>query len=173
MDEILGKGNGWDDYGDVLVIYLLLFVLMRYGNKRVELNFQRSRKFLAIGWAVGVFIGNYIFYRIGIMSFLPWLNNFIHCFIWIGFCLSFLYAGCYKREVWEQCLLFSIFSFAVKYAENQILHTWEMNNFFGITINLAYIGGWSIIDAVYPFISKAALKFYSRYKSGIVVPERP
>jgi hypothetical protein len=173
MDELLGPGNGWDDYGDVLIIYLLMFFLMRYGNKRVELNFKSSRSFLAIGWAVLVFIGNYGFYKMGIMSFLPWVNNAIHCFVWIGFCLSFLYAGCYKRPVWEQCLLFSIFSFIIKYAERELLHTWEQDHFLGIHMNLAYIVGWSILDGLYPFISKYSLKFFSKFIPGLLIPDKP
>ena len=27
------------------------------------------------------------------MSFLPWLTNFMHTFVWIGVCLSYLYLG--------------------------------------------------------------------------------
>ena len=173
MDKLLGPGNGWDDYGDVLIIYVLMFFLMRYGNNRVELNFRKSRMVLAVGWAVGVFFGNYLFYKIGIMSFLPWVNNAIHTFVWIGFCLSFLYAGCYKRPVWEQCLLFSIFSFLIKYAERELLNTWEQDNFLGIKANLAYIAGWSIMDGLYPFISKYSLKFISRFMPGILVPDKP
>lgn len=168
MDAIFGTGNGWMDYLYVLLIYFLLYIVMRYANRRIELNFKKSARVLGISWAVAVFIGNYAFYKMGIMSFLPWLNNAIHTFIWIGLCLSFLYAGCYRKPIWEQCLLFSIFSFIVKYAEREILSTWKMDNFFGIEGNLAYIIGWSMMDGLYPFISKIALKLFSKFIPGII-----
>src|SRR3954469_1913290 len=132
MGNFFGPGNSLDYYGDVMVIYALLSILMRYGNSRVEYSFQKSRLVLGIGWSVFVFFGNYGFYKMGLMSFLPWFNNLTHTFIWIGVFLSFLYAGCYRRPVWEQCALFSIFSFIVKYAERQILGTWEQDHFLFI-----------------------------------------
>ena len=172
MSSILGEGNTWLSYLPVLLVYLLLFVVMRYATSRVELNFRVSYRLMALGWSISVFIGNYLFYRLGIMSFLPWLNNALHTFVWIGLCLSFLYAGCYRRPIWEQCLLFSIFSVIVKFAERQLLGTWELDHFFFIDGNLAYILGWSLMDGLYPFISMFALTQFSRFVRGVVVPGR-
>jgi hypothetical protein len=163
-------GLGWQNYLLVLFIYLLLFVVIRNANNRIELNFQRSALVLAIGWSISVFAGNYLFYRIGIMSFLPWFNNFIHSFIWIGYCLSFMYAGCYKKPLLQQCLLFSIFSFFVKHTEHELLGTWEHDNFFGIPGNTSYIIGWSLMDGLYPVISRWGLRQFSKIIDGIVVP---
>ena len=168
--RILQTGNGWQNYLLVLLIYLLLFFIIRNANRRIELNFQRSARVVAIGWSVCVFAGNYLFYKIGIMSFLPWANNIIHSFVWVGCCLSFMYAGCYRKPLWEQCLLFSIFSFFVKHAEHEILGTWEQDNFFGIPGNASYIIGWSLMDGLYPVISSWALRLFSKIIHGIVVP---
>ena len=74
MNSFLGAGNGWTDYLAVLLIYLLLFIVMRYANRRVELNFKKSARVLGISWALAVFIGNYAFYKMGIMSFHPGSN---------------------------------------------------------------------------------------------------
>src|SRR5215212_4006518 len=153
MREIFGAGNTVVDYLATLAVYAALFILMRYGNETVELNFRKTFWILFAGWGAGVFLGNYLFYLLGFMSFLPWLNNFIHTFIWIGLCLSFLYAGAYKRPLLEQAALFAIFSFIVKWAERAILGTWEMDHFFFIQGNLAYITGWSLMDGLYPIIS--------------------
>src|SRR5437868_12941197 len=100
--EFLGANNTLLDYLYVLVMYGLLFLVMRYPNQTVELNFRKTYWVLYIGWSVSMFAGNYFFYYVNLMSFLPWLNDFIHSFIWIGFCLVFLYAGCYKRPMLEQ-----------------------------------------------------------------------
>jgi hypothetical protein len=170
MESILGAGNNFTDYIFVLIVYAFLFVIMRYASRRVELNFRKTFWILLWGWAVGVFIGNYLFYIIGIMSFLPWLNNFFHTFIWIGLCLTFLYAGCYKNPLWEQFLLFAIFSFIVKAAERYFLGTWELPYFFFIDGNAAYIIGWSLMDGLYPFISMFGLKVISKYSEGVLVP---
>jgi hypothetical protein len=171
MDELFGAGNGLLDYVIILIGYAALFVIMRYANPRVEPNFRLTYWALYLGWAIGTFFGNYLFYKLGIMSFLPWLNNFIHTFIWIGFCLSFLYAGCYQKPFWEQFLLFSIFSFIVKALENQILGTWELERFFIIQGNTAYIIGWSIMDGLYPVLSVIGLTLLSKFVKGIVIPK--
>lgn len=167
---MLGAGNDFVDYLLVLLFYGAMFVLIRYGTRGVELNFRKTFLALYIGWGFGVFIGNYLFYLIGIMSFLPWLNNAFHTLIWIGLCLGYLYAGCYRRPLIEQISLFVIFSFLVKVAERLILGTWEHDNFFGIDGNWAYIIGWSLMDGLYPLISILLLRPLSRFVDGIVAP---
>ena len=170
MESLLGHGNTLFDYLLVLLFYGAMFVLIHYGSRRVELNFRKTFLILYIGWGFGVFIGNYLFYLIGIMSFLPWLNNAFHTLIWIGLCLGFLYAGCYRRSIPEQVALFVIFSFLVKVAERTILGTWELDHFFGIDGNWSYIIGWSLMDGLYPFISAIGLRLVSRFTSGVIVP---
>jgi len=169
LGELLGPRNTVTDYVAVLAVYGALFIVMRHANARVELNFRRTFWFLFFGWSIGVFIGNYVFYQIGIMSFLPWLNNFLHTFIWIGLCLSFLYAGSYRKNLPEQFALFAIFSFIIKWAEHQILGTWEMDHFFFIQGNLAYIIGWSLMDGLYPLLSAIALRGLSKNVRGVIV----
>jgi hypothetical protein len=167
MTKILGVDNTLIDYLLVLAVYGALFILMRYGNERVELNFRKTFWILFAGWGVGVFVGNYLFYLLGVMSFLPWLNNFIHTFIWIGLCLSFLYAGARRKSRWEQFALFAIFSFIVKWAEQTILETWELDHFFSIEGNLTYIIGWSLLDGLYPIISAFGLRLISKFVTGV------
>ncbi|MBC8144630.1 MAG: hypothetical protein H7X80_03530 [bacterium] len=162
MIEFLGRNNPPLDYVYLLLIYVAMYVLIRYGTRRVELNFHRSRWIVAATWGIGIFIGNYVCYILGIMSFLPWLNNAMHSFIWIGICLSFLYAGCHRLPLWEQMALYSIVSFIIKVAEALLLGTWEMQNFFGIEGPWAYIIGWSLMDSLYPIISVMILKVAGR-----------
>lgn len=171
MDTLFGNGNDLTRYLSAGAVYLMLFVLMRYANRSVELNFRRTRLVLGIGWALGTFFGNYLFYLWGFMSFLPWLNNFVHTFVWIGLCLSFLYAGAYTRPFWEQFLLFAIFSFIVKVAENHLLGTWEMDRFLFWRGKYAYIIGWSLMDGLYPVISVLCLRVFARFVPGLVVPD--
>ena len=171
MNLWLGVGNSVGDYAAVLGVYAAMFILMRYANRTVAAAFRKTRVVLGVAWGIGVFVGNYLFYLIGIMSFLPWLNNALHTFVWIGVCLSFLYAGCYTKPLWEQVLLFVIFSFIVKVAERSLLGTWELEHFFFVFKGkMAYIIGWSLMDGLYPFISKAGLRFASRFLPGLVVP---
>ena len=170
MTEILGAGNTIADYVAVLAVYGALFIVMRYANEKVELNFRKTFWILFAGWSVGVFLGNYLFYRLVFMSFLPWLNNFFHTFIWIGLCLSFLYAGAYRKPLLEQMALFAIFSFIVKWAERTILGTWELDHFFFIPGNVAYITGWSLMDGLYPIISAFGLRLVSKFMRGVITP---
>jgi hypothetical protein len=168
MDQIFGSGNSILAYVLVLAVYAGLFISV---YPRMDPNFRRSFWVLYVVWAFGIFIGNYLFYLMGIMSFLPWLNNFIHAFIWIGVCLGFMYAVSYKRPLWEQLVLFAIFSFVVKVTENKVLGTWEFGRFFFIEGNLAYIIGWSLVDAAYPIGSAVVLMIASRFIKGLVVPK--
>jgi hypothetical protein len=170
MDTVLGTDNNLLEYGLILLVYAGLWVAMRQASPRVEPEFHRSFWVLYVVWAVGIFVGNYVFYLLGIMSFIPWLNNFIHAFIWIGLCLGFLYGISYKRNLWELLILFTIYSFVVKVTENKILGTWEFGRFFFIDGNLAYIIGWSLVDALYPIGSAIVLMLAARFIQGVVVP---
>jgi hypothetical protein len=155
MTDILGAGNTITHYLAVLAVYGALFIVMRYGNERVELNFRKTFWILFAGWSVGVFSGNYLFF---------------HTFIWIGLCLSFLYAGAYRKPLWEQFALLAIFSFIVKWAEHTILGTWELDHFFFIEGNLAYIIGWSLMDGLYPIITAFGLRLISKFVTGVITP---
>lgn len=170
IKDLLGPRNSVVEYLAVLAVYGSLFIVMRYANARIELNFRKTFWVLFFGWSIGVFAGNYAFYRIGIMSFLPWLNNFFHTFIWIGLCLGFLYAGAHRKPFWEQFALFAIFSLIVKWAEREILGTWELDHFFFIQGNLAYVIGWSLMDGLYPLLSAIGLRIVSRFVRGVVTP---
>ena len=170
MEEFLGTGNGIENYLIVLLLYVALFMVMRHAKPAVELNFRRTYWVLYFGWSISVFFGNYLFFKLDIMSFLPWLNNFIHTFIWIGFCLGFLYAGSYQKPFWEQFILFTVFSFIVKTIEHDVLGTWELEYFFTIPGNRAYIVGWSVMDGLYPIISVMGLKIVAKFTRGIIVP---
>ena len=170
MNSILGEGNSIVSYLLVLLIYLLMFLFIRYPKPVIELNYRCNFLFLAIVWAVLMFSGNYLFYLLGVMSFLPWLNNFIHCFLWIGICLTWLYYASHERPMWELFLHFSFTSFVIKFAENKLLGTWSMDSFMGINNPYAYLIAMSLVDGFYPIISKWMLNFFAnRGKFGLYV----
>ena len=150
----------------VLLLYAALFVLIRSGKKRFDGNDQEVFLFIGLTWAISVFLGNYAFYRIGIMSFLPWINNFMHTFLWIGICLSYLYISLREKEPMPlQCLQFATFSLIVKYAEQMLFGTWEHDHFFFVFKgNLAYVLGWSLMDGLYPILTKYGLKLLAWMK---------
>jgi hypothetical protein len=153
----------------VLAFYAAVFVIIRLARERVE-PFER-RTFVAIGlaWAVPVFAANYLLYRAGVMSFLPWVNNFMHSFLWIGFCLTWLYLGVRgSQPMVLQFVLFTTFSLIVKYAEQKLLGTWELDNFFGIEGNGAYVLGWSLADGTYPLLTLYGLRLAARFIPGLV-----
>ena len=170
-DALLGPGNGLPDYLFLLLFYGAMLVLMRYGHARLDLSFRRTYYALFVGWGTLTFIANFLLYRLGVMSFLPWLNNAMHTFVWIGGCLGFLYAGAHRRSMLEQFALFAIFSFLVKQAEQALLGTWELGHFFGIPGNAAYVVGWSLADGLYPVLSMIGLKLLSNVVEGLVVPD--
>src|ERR1700755_1380101 len=104
----------------VLAFYAATFVVIRLSRERIE-PFE-GRMFVAVGlvWAVPVFVANYLLYKAGVMSFLPWVNNFMHSFLWIGFCLSWLYLGGRETQPMVlQIVLFTTLSLIVKLAEDK------------------------------------------------------
>src|SRR5882672_3277729 len=103
-ENILGTGNTLIDYVLVLVVYGLMYLLIRYPKPAIELNFKGTYLLLVLVWGILMFVGNYLSYLAGIMSFLPWLDNFIHSFIWVGLCLGWLYYCTYERPIIEQII---------------------------------------------------------------------
>ena len=156
----------------ILILYLALLLVMQ-GFRSHRLGKEERKTFIVIGavWAIFVFAGNYLFFKIGIMSFIPWTNNFLHTFLWIGFCLTYLYLSIrFTLPIWRQVLYFSIFSFIIKYAEQLLFGIWELEHFFFIFKgNFAYVLGWSLMDGLYPFITKFILRMMSRFVPGLII----
>jgi hypothetical protein len=154
----------------VLAFYAAMFVVIRLSRERIE-PFER-KTFLAVGiaWAIPVFIANYLLHLAGAMSFLPWVDNFMHSFLWIGFCLSWLYLG--VRETQPMVLqieLFTTFSLVVKYAEQKLFGTWDLDNFFNVLHgNGWYVMGWSLADGTYPVLTLFGLRLAARFIPGLV-----
>ena len=171
MEQFLGANNGLGDYALVILVYAGLFVVMQQIYPRIEAEYRKSFWLLFAVYAVGIFLGNYALYLLGVMSFLPWLNNIFHTAIWIGLCLSYLYGGSYRKPFWVQFVLFAAFSYAVKLAEHHILGTWEFGHFFGIPGNVAYILGWSLVDGLTPLLSLIVLRAASSFTAGLVTPQ--
>ncbi|HEX2310693.1 MAG TPA: hypothetical protein VHH91_08245, partial [Vicinamibacterales bacterium] len=66
----------------VLAVYaVLLGLIWLLFRPRIERYELRTALAIAAVWAVSVFIANYLLYRAGAMSYLPWVNNFMHTFI--------------------------------------------------------------------------------------------
>ena len=154
----------------ILLFYGALLVIIRLISPRIEP--EERRTFLAIGlaWAASVCVANYLLYKADLMSFLPWVTNFLHTFVWIGLCLTLLYLGVRSREsMLTQIVVFATFSLIVKYAEQIVFGTWDHDNFFHVFDgNGAYILGWSLADGMYPVITLFGLRFAARHIRGLV-----
>ncbi len=171
MNEIFGAGNTVVDYLLVLLIYGLLFLFIRYPKPAVELNYHSTFLFLSLFWSVLMFGGNYLGYRVGMMAFLPWLDNFLHSFVWVGVCLCWLYYSTLERPLWEQVVFFAFTSFIVKVAEKLIIGTWSMDNYLGIKSPYAYIIAMSLIDGLYPVASLWIVSALSKRSTfGVYMP---
>jgi hypothetical protein len=154
----------------VLAFYVAMFLVIRLSRRRISDFEQRTFLALAVAWAVPVFAANWLLYKAGAMSFLPWVNNFMHTFLWIGLCLSWLYLGVRETQpLWIQFLLFTTFSLVVKYAEQKLFGTWEHDNFFGIDGNGAYVLGWSLADGTYPILTLVGVRLAARRLDGLAV----
>lgn len=156
--------------GAVFLFYAALFIVIRINKKKIEKNEARTFWTIALMWAPTVFVGNYLLYLAGFMSFLPWLNNFMHTFIWIGGCLTFLFLGLREdQSMFTQFVAFATFSVVVKYAENMLFGTWEHDHFFYVFKGqTAYIMGWSLADGLYPILTLYGLRMLKKFIPGLI-----
>jgi vacuolar-type H+-ATPase subunit I/STV1 len=172
MNEILGAGNTLIDYALVLLVYGLMFLFIRYPKPTLELNYRSNFLFLSLFWGGLMFIGNYLGYRLGVMAFLPWLDNFIHSFVWVGMCLTWLYYCTHERPMWEQIIFFVFASFIIKVAEKLLIGTWSMESYLGIKHPYAYIIAMSLVDGFYPVLSNWIIKALGKKSTfGIYTPQ--
>lgn len=153
----------------VLLFYAALLTIIRTIKPRILPEERRTAVAIGLAWAGPVFIANYLLYRADLMSFLPWVTNFMHTFLWIGICLTFLYLGVRtEHSMLTQVILFTTFSLIVKYAEQIVFGTWDQDNFLHVIDgNGAYVLGWSLADGTYPIITLWGLRFASRWISGL------
>jgi ABC-type transport system involved in cytochrome c biogenesis permease subunit len=153
----------------MLLFYLALLTIIRVIKPRIEPEERRTAIAIGVTWAVPVFIANYLLYRADLMSFLPWVTNFMHTFLWIGIILTFLYLGVRTNQsMFTQIVLFTTFSLIVKYAEQIVFGTWDQDNFFHVFHgNGAYILGWSLADGTYPILTLYGLRLASRWIPGL------
>jgi hypothetical protein len=144
----------------VLAFYAALLMVIRVVKPRIAPFERRTFVAIGLGWAVPVFVANYLLYQAGLMSYLPWVTNFMHSFLWIGICLTWLYLGVREDQPMAvQVLLFTTFSIIVKYAEQLAFGTWDLDHFFHVFEgSFAYVLGWSLADGTYPVITLFALR---------------
>jgi len=155
----------------LLAFYAALFLVISMHGHRISPAERKTFLLLAVSGAVAALIANYLLFKLGVMSFLPWPNNILHSFLWIGIGFPYLFLGIRGRHpVVVQFLLFVIFSLIVKYAEQKLFGTWERDNFFGILQgNFAYILGWATVDGLYPVLIPPALRLVGRFVPGLVL----
>ncbi|MFI5156221.1 MAG: hypothetical protein ACHQEM_08545 [Chitinophagales bacterium] len=171
MDRILGPDNGFKEYLLVLLIYLLVFLLIRYPRRIIELNERSSFLLLFLSWSVFIFVGNYIGYLLGAMSFLPWLNNLIHSFGWVGIGLTWLYFSSRELPWYYRFFLSAMYSFIIKFMENDILGSWQFDPYLMFNGKWAYIIIMSAVDGFYPVLSDLLLRSVHKKFPSIYFPE--
>ncbi len=154
----------------VLVFYAALLTIVRVIKPTIEPVERRTAVAIGLAWAIPVFAANYLLHLADLMSFLPWVTNFMHTFLWIGIVLTFLYLGVREDQpMLVQFIVFATFSLIVKYAEQIAFGTWDQDNFFHVFHgNGAYILGWSLADGLYPIITLYGLRLASRWIPGLL-----
>lgn len=154
-----------------LLLYAGLFAVIRTHKKRIGPDERKTALVVGGLWAVSVFVANWLLHRAGLMSFMPWTTNFLHTFVWIGGCLTFLYLGLRHRESMAvQCVVFATFSLVVKVVEQQLFGIWDHGHFFHLFEgNAAYVVGWSLADGLYPPLTFFGLRALGRHVTGLQV----
>jgi len=154
----------------VLLLYGALYIVARTYNPSTPAVERRTALVIGLTWAVATFVLNYLLYRAGVMSFMPWLTNFLHTFVWIGGVLTVLYIGVRRRvSLASQMVIYAVFSLFVKIVEHTVFGTWDHPHFFYVFQgNAAYILGWSLADGLYPPLTLFGLRLLARRFPGLV-----
>ncbi|MEO8450055.1 MAG: hypothetical protein ABI647_09710 [Gemmatimonadota bacterium] len=155
----------------LLLFYAGLFLIISLHGLKLTSTEKKTFIFLWISGFIVAMVANYLLYRAGVMSFLPWINNFLHTFFWIGIGFPYLYLGIRgRRSVLAQYIMFVVFSLIVKYAEQRLFGTWEFPHFFFVLKdNFFYILGWSTVDGLYPVLIPAGLRLAGKFIPGLVL----
>jgi hypothetical protein len=75
----------------ILLFYAALFVVISISGRTLTKD-ERKTFLLLCGAGFSIaFITNFLLFKIGAMTFLPWINNFLHSFFWIGLGFPWLY----------------------------------------------------------------------------------
>lgn len=153
-----------------LLLYGTLLIVVRTYGWRASRDERHTAQTVGIAWALATFVLNYLLYLAGVMSFMPWVTNFLHTFVWIGGVLTVLYMGVRRTQpLWVQMVLFAVFSLVVKVGEQILFGTWDHPHFFQIFQgNTAYVLGWSLADGLYPPITLFGLRFLAKFTKGLV-----
>ena len=158
----------------ILFLYIFVFIVAWYDKRKLDASERKTFWLLYFFWSPVIFIANYVGYLLGLFSFLPWWpNNFLHTFVWIGVCLTYLFLSLYKEHMVVQFMAFSLFSLVVRYAEFKIFGVWELDHFLHVFKgNDAYIIGWSFIDGLYSIVTFLVLKILSKWVKGLITHRR-
>jgi hypothetical protein len=154
----------------LLLFYLALAVLMSLHGRRLTRDERKTFLLLCVAGASLALVSNYLLYRIGWMTFLPWINNALHSVLWIGLGFPYLYFGTRGRSIPVVFICFTVLSLIVKYAEQLLFGTWNGVSFLGIIpTNFGYILGWSLVDGCLPFVMTLGLRVVGKFVPGIVI----
>jgi hypothetical protein len=103
---------------------LRLFVVISISGRTLTKD-ERKTFLLLCGAGFSIaFITNFLLFKIGAMTFLPWINNFLHSFFWIGLGFPWLYFATRGRSPLVVFITFTTLSLVVKYIEQLLFGTW-------------------------------------------------
>ena len=155
--------------GVLLILYGLIFLAAWYDKRKLDATERKTFWVFYFFWSITVFIINYLGSLIGVFSFLPWLNNFLHTFVWIGVVLTWMFLAIRHLHFAVQFMAFALFSLVVRYSEYKLFGVWDHDHFlFAFRGTDAYILGWSFIDGFYPVGAFILLALLRKRVPGLV-----
>jgi len=154
----------------ILALYAALAVVISISGRKLTREERKTFLLLAGSASAIAFVSNFLLFKIGAMTFLPWINNFLHSFFWIGLMFPWMYFATRGRSPVVVFITFATLSLVVKYIEQILFGTWDGPNFLHIIPgNFGYILGWSLVDGGLPFVMSFGLRLLSKFMPGLVV----
>lgn len=158
----------------LLGVYASVFLVAWLDRRRLDAAEKRTFLMLFAVWSVSVVAINYGGYRLGVIGFIPWLNNLLHAVVWVGGVLTYLFLAVRHLHIVVQFMAFSFFSLVVRYAEFRLFGVWDHPHFLhAFRGTEASILGWSFVDGFIPLLDLGLLALVRRRVPGLVMREPP
>lgn len=153
----------------LLMLYASVFGVAWYDKRTLDAEERKTFWVLWGIWSVAVLLINYLGALLGVITFIPWLNNVLHAFVWVGVVLTYLFLAVRHLPIAVQFMAFAFFSLVVRLGEFALFGVWDHPHFlWAFRGTEASLLGWSFVDGFIPLIDLALLAVLRKKVPGLI-----
>ncbi|NIP57423.1 MAG: hypothetical protein GWM92_04390 [Gemmatimonadetes bacterium] len=153
----------------LLLLYASVFLVAWYDKRTLDRAERRTFGLLWGIWSVAVVLINYLGSLLGVITFIPWINNVLHAGVWVGIVLTYLFLALRRLPIAVQFIAVAFFSLMVRLGEFALFGLWDHPHFlWAFRGTEASLVGWSFVDGFIPLIDLALLAVLRRKVPGLI-----